>query len=108
MEQEGLRPQPSCLASSVNRSVALVVAGLIAVLLGSTVAAVLASTIGFVAGAFLDTGGRAYDQGEMNYGLGMLMVFIAFLAFLVLAPLLSFVGWRVLSKRFGPRVTSLP
>jgi hypothetical protein len=99
--REGRHSRPGFEASRAGRLTAQVLAVFIAVVFGSAGAVILSLAVGLVAGVFLDAGSPPYEEGEMNYGLGMLMVFIAFLAFLVLAPLLSFFGWRALVKRLG-------
>lgn len=45
--------------------------------------------------------GNTYEEGETNFGLGMLMVGVATLVFLILTSLFSFRFFRSLNKRFG-------
>ena len=69
-------------------------------MLGAGGAAVVAIAISFLTVFCLDYG-NTYEEGETNFGLGMLMVGIATLVFLILTPLFSFRFFRSLNKRFG-------
>jgi hypothetical protein len=89
----------------MSRPVALVAAGSLAVLIASAAAAILAIAIGISVGIVVDWG-RVYEEGEVNYGLGMGLGLVVCGAFVFLVPVLTFLGWRVLAKRFDPQVAS--